>query len=831
MSFKTTYILFGLLIGVLAILGYALYVGPSGTGDTDYAIPSLHDPRNRINASDIETITIQRTQPKEETIQFVRDAESKNWKMTQPHPLRVDKFLVDRLVSQAMDARKSSNADLSGNLKDWGLDVPSAVVVLKKGDREWKLNLGKERPGQTTAVVYATSSDRPDEPIAVARSELDNVFKTANQFRSKDLLAESALNIVAVDLKEPKKDEVRLAKTSDDHWRFEKPAYGEAAEQGDGAPPEGDALKKITGVRDLLKAIEDIRVPSDTDFVAEGVTDMAQYGLDKNPTTLRIETKTRAGSMLGGDKDKEPVEEALLIGKKVDDKGDMLYARLESEDAVVKVAAKGIEPITRFLADPAALRNRDLVQIDQARADAIDIQNAGGLIKLRKPKATWRLFDKGKGQAADDLAITGLLSDLAKRRQIQFFPDAAKEKDMGLDKPAAVVTVWVSGIQPEDKKEEKADADKKDDKADADKDKKDGAKDKKEKDHKDADAEPKLKDAKPAVKLTFGKKDRDLVYVRRETAAGDTSVVEVPEALLGVVTQGPLAYRDRILPSFSESADVTEVVLARDGKTFDVKKDKDAWKLEQAKEPARAADAKRMDQIIADLRGLKAEKLVAEKPSAAELEKFGLKTPRYRATVKVQKKDEKKPEEWTYSFGNETEDKKVYATLDKQDLVFLVQPAVVQALQGDLRDKTVLSFDPNKVKSIKLSGWKKAVGSTYTLDLQRKAAKDWTAKTPADFEQLDSAQVETFVAGLADLKAEKFNAAPIEAKDKVLQIEITLDGEKMPRTLTIGGLDAKEKAYAAQSSQASGESFLVAQARFDKLLDGPKFFKKPDVAK
>jgi hypothetical protein len=823
LSFKTTYILFALLLCTLGLLGYVLYVGPSGTGDTEYAFPTLHDPRNKINASDFDIVQIERSQPREEIIQFVRNAESKNWKMTKPHPLRVDKFSVDRLVGQVMDARKSANADLNRNLQDWGLDAPSITVTLKKGDREWKLNLGKERPGQTTAVVYAASSDDPSTPIAVSNAELEYAFKTVNQFRTKEMLVESALNVLSVDLKESKKGEVELTKGSDDHWRFVKPAYGEATEQGDPTPPEGDVSKKISGVRDLLKAIEDIRVASDTDFVAEGVSDMSQYGLDKEPATLRIETKTRSGSLLGGDKDKEPVQDALLIGKKTDDKGEMMYARLESEDAVVKVAAKNVEPILRLIAEPAILRNRDLVQIDQGRVDAIDIQNTAGFIKLRKPKAAWRLFmDKAKPESADDLAVSGLLNDLAKRKQIQFFPDSTKEADMGFDKPEAVVSLWVAGVEPEQKKEEST----------SEGDKKEGDKEKEKKDKPDPDAEPKLKDAKPTVKLTFGKKDRDLVYVRRETAAGDTAVVEVPEALLSVAVQGRLAYRDKALPSFSESLEASELILDRDGKTFEVRKQKDVWKLKQPKELLdRTADAHAVDKIIADLRGLKAEKLIAEQPSAADLEKFGLKAPHYKVIVKVHKKDDPKTEDWVYLFGKETDDKKVYAKQEKHELVFLVQPSILPDLQRDLRDKTVLPFELSKVKEIKLSGWKQVVGSTYVLDLDRKSGKEWTAKVPPDFEQLDSAQVDTFLTGLIDLKAEKFVAGQIDPKERMLQIELQLEGEKTPLTLTLGTLDAKEKAYVAQSSKLPGDTFFLSQSRFEKLLTGPKFFKKQEAGK
>src|SRR6202035_5787143 len=92
---------------------------------------------------------------------------------------------------------------------------------------------------------------------------------------------------------------------------------------------------------------------------------------------------------------------------------------------------------------------------------------------------------------------------------------------------------------------------------------------------KDASAEPKLKDTKPTVKLTFGKKDNNVVYVRREVGS-DKALVAVPATLLAKADQGRLAFLDKTLPSFSENADVTGLVLQRGGQTYDIDKEKKA---------------------------------------------------------------------------------------------------------------------------------------------------------------------------------------------------------------------------------------------------------------
>src|SRR5947209_2728559 len=176
MNFKTTYVLFGILGVVLVVFALALWMGPTTGGESKWVLPSIHDPANPVDAKDIDTVVIERSQPKAETLEFVKDGD--RWKMTKPHSFRVDRYLVDQVVRQALDAQREEKADLTSDLKQWELDSPTVTVTLRKGDeKEWKVNLGSESRGGTSAVVYVTSSERPKEPMAVRRTNLDTVFK------------------------------------------------------------------------------------------------------------------------------------------------------------------------------------------------------------------------------------------------------------------------------------------------------------------------------------------------------------------------------------------------------------------------------------------------------------------------------------------------------------------------------------------------------------------------------------------------------------------------------------------------------------------------------
>lgn len=852
MNFKTTYVLFGVLAVVLAVFGITQFAGVRKPADkTAYVLPSLNDKKSPIRADDIETVVLERTFPKSETLVFKRTEQG--WRLEKPD-VRVQDWMVDRIISELTNARRDDKADISESKHQLGLDAPRVTVTLikKGGGPEYKLTVGNESPGKENTVTYVLSSDRK-EPAAVKTNDLGTLTKPLAEFRTKDLMTVSSLNAQALTLQLPGKDAVELKK-EDAKWKFVKPAYGDAEGEGEspGAPP-ADA-QKVSSVKDLAEMLNRVKVKEASDFVAEDVSDadLQQYGLEKGkPATLRVEAVRNVGGLMGGDKDKPPVTETLLVGKKVEPKkeekkdGDkkdekkeekkeeMYYARLEGERAVVQVPVKEIEPLLQVAAAPEVLRNRDLIQVDAGKVDAINIQTAAGLLKLRGGSLAegWKMYAAGAApRQADRQSVNDLLAALNAKRQVKSFPPTGKsDADLGFDKPTAEVSVWIDGIKKEeDKKEEKKDekdADKKDEK-------------KEEKKEEKKDAEPTLKSDKAAIKLTFGKKEDGVVYVRRE-AGDDKARLAVPETLLARVQEGPLAYLDKTLPSFPVDTDPVKLTITRGGETFEVEHEKKddklpaTWKLTQPKHLAgRAASVQAVEMALAALRSLHTDKLVAEKPPDADLQKYELKTPPLKAVVTFKNKDGK-AEERTYLFGRDTDDKAGrYAKQGERDVVFVVRSGAVAPLQAELQDPTVLTFDPAKVKGMKLTGWQNVVGTPITLELERKSAAEWSAKQPAGF-QPNPSQTEIFLGGLNGLKATRFvvrqtgpkSEHKLEVKDGALQIEITVEGEKEPLRLTIGGLIAADKAYFASGSRLPGDVFLLPEERFKKVLEAPAYFK------
>jgi hypothetical protein len=507
----------------------------------------------------------------------------------------------------------------------------------------------------------------------------------------------------------------------------------------------------------------------------------------------------------------------LVFGKK--DKDKVYVQRTVGDDVSrVVVASTLVEDLTK---NANAFLDRDLVKMDPLRTDVIEIKIGTLTLKLWKPEQEWKYAtDGGKPQKADVQSLQMLQFALTTPRQIKDFLDPkTKEAELGLDKPDVTVAIWADGIDREEKKDGDKAGEKKEDKK----------------------AEPKKEEAalkikgEPKIKLAFGKRDKGIVYVRRQIA-DDVAIVTVPDTLFTTVSKGPLAYKERKLPDFAD-ADVSKIAVQRDGVIQVVNKEtKDnntVWKYEQPKEQAgKDANTTSVANVLLYLKTMHPSEWETEKASDAQLDTvYGLKTPALKVTTTVMK--DKKPEERAFLFGKETADKKsVYAKLSDQDAVFTVGPELVAALRMGLQDPTVLQFAVDKVRGLKLVGWQDVALSTITLDLERKSAQEWVAKTPKEF-AIDPAKAESFITLLSNLRAEEFTTAgstpkpeQFDLKAGTLEIELTLAEEKEPVKLSVGAPDVSARYYYGKSSKLPGQVFMLKKELFEKWKATPRSLGK-----
>ena len=158
---------------------------------------------------------------------------------------------------------------------------------------------------------------------------------------------------------------------------------------------------------------------------------------------------------------------------------------------------------------------------------------------------------------------------------------------------------------------------------------------------------------------------------------------------------------------------------------------------------------------------------------------------------------------------------------------------LLTALQAELQDKALFAFDVDKVRSLKLSGWRNVVAGGQTLDLERKSASSWVAKPPQVLD-IEPAITESFLRMLSGLRTTKFLKGPPKpeygldpAKNlALLTIEIMVEGEKAPLKLTVGGPDAANKAYYAIVGDSKDQVVLVPEDAFKRVLERPVYFTK-----
>jgi hypothetical protein len=126
------------------------------------------------------------------------------------------------------------------------------------------------------------------------------------------------------------------------------------------------------------------------------------------------------------------------------------------------------------------------------------------------------------------------------------------------------------------------------------------------------------------------------------------------------------------------------------------------------------------------------------------------------------------------------------------------------------------------------------MGNTATLALKRGADKLWTvSEAPfSDFkDRLNGLAVDLFLGELASMRVESFvKGGPkpefnLDKDKRSLVIDITIEGEKTPITLTVGKLEAGKGYYAQCSSLGDQQVVMLPTARFETLLkEGVNFF-------
>ncbi len=208
----------------------------------------------------------------------------------------------------------------------------------------------------------------------------------------------------------------------------------------------------------------------------------------------------------------------------------------------------------------------------------------------------------------------------------------------------------------------------------------------------------------------------------------------------------------------------TSITVKAKGETTTLEKRGDAWHITS---PVQAkADKLTVDSITSQLQTAKFKAELEENPDEATLEKYGLKAPQFTVTAFGYVPEENgqgaddpsRRREVTLHGGIEnTFDGSVYVMRNAEKKVYVGEGGLRWALEKttyDLRDKEVLAFEPQQVKSIEL----KSKANQYRLE---RDGEKWRLARP--FSTLaDATAVATMLSGL---KAERAVAFPSDTPE------------------------------------------------------------------
>jgi len=331
-------------------------------------------------------------------------------------------------------------------------------------------------------------------------------------------------------------------------------------------------------------------------------------------------------------------------------------------------------------------KKEKLVDLNADDVSAITLTYPDREIVLTKTDAGWRL-SKPVDAAADDITVKNLIraiTDAEVKKTIDEPPQDLAQ--FGLTQPAATIAITAKG-----------------------------------------QALPALKVGKTTA-VSFS------TYVQR---ADQPKIYLTGSAFHTGMDKQVKDLRDKKIVDFKED-DVTRVALrGPDGDVLLVKADGN-WKIEQP--AAYPADANAVRSLLSSVRNLRATDFASDAPSDADLATYGLEPPQRQLTFVSANGAETR-----LLVGKETEQGLYVKSADQPTTYVIGKWATRDLAKGvnDLREKTVLTFDPGAPTAIEVV---RGDGGRYTL---RSVDGKWSLD--GSDQALDAAAVGSFVGALSRL--------------------------------------------------------------------------------
>ncbi|MGE3820572.1 MAG: DUF4340 domain-containing protein, partial [Isosphaeraceae bacterium] len=612
---------------------------------------------------------------------------------------------------------------------------------------------------------YVSAGESAPEAIEVVDdAPLAALWKPAAEWRDQTLVRVPSFRVASLTVEQSDPERRVELVREERRWRMIEPLR---------TPADPDR------VEGLVAEISALHVADETaGFVADDVTDLGPFGLDKPAFTFTL-TPFRDGGL----------PRSIQIGNPVPDHPDQRYAMRVGQNDVVRVVAK---PLLESYQGVNWLRGKQVTDVNPARVHRVVIDSLGRSFDLAKTATGWRRLSPTPA-AADSLEIQKLLSALASLEASEFLEPATVPQP-NLDPPSSRIRLWQydpGGLSPTSF---------------------------------DADALP---SDEPRLDLLLGRHDpiRKTIYGR---LAGDATILALPDPLRSLLPSNAFAYRDLTIFNFNPS-EVDRIVVERPGRSVTVQAPGSgtratSWRLV---EPVEApADERAITTLLVSLSSLRAEAWESE--TVANPAEFGFAPPGLRIHWFPRQDDHARgqplgghaskvlrvgrPKPGTESF---------YANIEGEAAVFSIGKGDVTALDAELHDHTVLTFEPDRARRILLR-WP---GRSLALI---RSGDSWRVDRGYDPSGFDPGRSTDLVKGLSKLLTSRFlqYAGPIPRDygfdPPRLALEIDLEGESEPRSLRIGSALSATLSVATTGDGESGSTFVLnTSGPWDALLRAP----------
>ncbi|HEY7284596.1 MAG TPA: DUF4340 domain-containing protein [Vicinamibacterales bacterium] len=276
---------------------------------------------------------------------------------------------------------------------------------------------------------------------------------------------------------------------------------------------------------------------------------------------------------------------------------------------------------------------------------------------------------------------------------------------------------------------------------------------------------------------------------------------------------------EKVFTVASDKIDEIKVTSAS-GEAATAKKEGGTWKLV---EPPAPADESELSGMANTLAGIDMVRVVDENPT--NLNDYGLSNPRVAVAFKV---DGDKDYRHLYIGEKTPTGSDIFAKRNDEKKVFLIaafQEASLNKSPFDLRDKTVLKIDRDKIDNVALSA------GSQTLKIAKDGG-DWRLKSPVDV-KADFGTVEGLIGRLQTARMKSIATPDASAADLKKfgfdkpQATVDLTAGSSRATLLIGGKADDTSLYARDASKTM--VVTVESSLLDEIKKGPDDYRRKDL--